>query len=337
MVYHLRHFTAFATTTDHTHPNGIPHHLDLSYITPRFMVASYPVEGRFYSLVRNNIDELVDYLYKAHGSNWKFFNFRGEKNLYDITNMRLRGKFEYIPLTDHIAPSFQMILNITQKFQQFLQENDENIVVMHCKFGKGRSGLLTVAYLVIVENMDLKQATDLFTEKRMQPGFGPGVCITSQKRYLDYCTIYRDSGISYSPFKIRIKEIRITKLSGLDCVVQLENYEGTHNNKVNLDLLVDKSYADRKVTYIHVLPYDKDLHVMDLRLVIYKPFMLANFFSYATVGFNVFWEAYKRDMLEMANDDCTISFNWEQFDGYLGSYKRGFKIFDKVDFIYERV
>lgn len=335
MVLHLRHLTAFATTTDHTHPNGIPHHLDLSYITPQIMIASYPVEGWLYSKIRNNIDELVDYLEKAHGSNWHLYNFRGEKTLYDTSNERLQGRFDYIPLTDHIAPPFGLMLKIFKKFDDYIKQDENNIVVMHCKFGKGRSGILSVGYLVIYKGMQQTDAEKLFTVKRMKPGFGPGICITSQKRYVDYCTLYRDNGMFYQPFKTRLVGMRVTGLVGLDCVLKLQNFDES-NKETLLGLIYDKRNSTNKLTSLVVAPYEQDLNIMDLRLIVYRPLVVANFLSYASIGFNIFWETHKKQMLDLIADDGVLSYTWDEFDGYLGSYKRGFRMFDKVEFFFER-
>lgn len=72
-----------------------------------------------------------------------------------------------------------------------LDDNDdsqlgERVAVVHCKAGKGRSGTVATAYLISQEGWKKEDALQRFTERRMRVGFGAGVSIPSQLRYIDY-------------------------------------------------------------------------------------------------------------------------------------------------------
>ena len=63
---------------------------------------------------------------------------------------------------------------------------NDRIIVLHCKAGKGRSGSMSVSYLISECGWLKVDALNRFTERRMLPGFGPGISIPSQVRWVDY-------------------------------------------------------------------------------------------------------------------------------------------------------
>lgn len=62
----------------------------------------------------------------------------------------------------------------------------KHVAVVHCKAGKGRSGTVACSYLISQEGWRMEDALQRFTERRMRPGFGPGVSIPSQRRWVGY-------------------------------------------------------------------------------------------------------------------------------------------------------
>lgn len=65
-------------------------------------------------------------------------------------------------------------------------EKAERVAVVHCKAGKGRSGTIATGYLISQEGWSKDDALQRFTERRMRVGFGNGVSIPSQLRYVGY-------------------------------------------------------------------------------------------------------------------------------------------------------
>lgn len=63
---------------------------------------------------------------------------------------------------------------------------NDRVVVVHCKAGKGRSGTIATSYLISQEGWKKEDALQRFTDRRMRVGFGAGVSIPSQLRYVDY-------------------------------------------------------------------------------------------------------------------------------------------------------
>ena len=65
-------------------------------------------------------------------------------------------------------------------------KSKRRVAVVHCKAGKGRSGTVACSYLISQEGWSRSEALKRFTERRMRTGFGEGVSIPSQLRYVRY-------------------------------------------------------------------------------------------------------------------------------------------------------
>ena len=88
-------------------------------------------------------------------------------------------------------------------------ENPEKnrVAVVHCKAGKGRSGTVTCSYLISEEGWKPEEALAKFTEKRMRAGFGNGISIPSQLRWIEYVEKWTKSGKIYVERPVEIIEL----------------------------------------------------------------------------------------------------------------------------------
>jgi protein-tyrosine phosphatase len=97
------------------------------------------------------------------------------------------------------------------------------VVVVHCKAGKGRSGTMACSYLISECGWDMSEALARFTERRMRPGFGQGVSIPSQLRWVEYVDRWAKSGKVYVERQIEIIEVHVWGLRN-GVKVQVEGF-----------------------------------------------------------------------------------------------------------------
>ena len=82
-------------------------------------------------------------------------------------------------------------------------------IVVHCKAGKGRSGTSACSYLISEEGWKVEDALARFTSRRMRTGFGSGVSIPSQLRWIGYVDWWTKHGKIYVERQIEIVEVHV--------------------------------------------------------------------------------------------------------------------------------
>jgi phosphatidylinositol-3,4,5-trisphosphate 3-phosphatase/dual-specificity protein phosphatase PTEN len=101
------------------------------------------------------------------------------------------------PFDDHNAPPFELIQTFCQNVQEWLDTDKQNIAVIHCKAGKGRTGLMICAWLLFTREWRTpEEALDFYAAMRTENK--KGVTIPSQIRYVKY---FHESLIT--PFALR--------------------------------------------------------------------------------------------------------------------------------------
>ena len=83
------------------------------------------------------------------------------------------------------------------------------VVVVHCKAGKGRSGTVACSYLISEENWKKEDALARFTARRMRPGFGSGISIPSQLRWVGYVDRWTKTGKRYVERQVEVLEMHV--------------------------------------------------------------------------------------------------------------------------------
>lgn len=197
--------------------------LDLCYVTPFLIATSGPSSQYPQRAYRNPLDQLVAFLDKSHGEEWCIWEFRAEGTGYP--DKEVRGKVKHYPWPDHHPPPFALVPLIMAGMRNWLAEggerhgkavtplderhNKNRVVVVHCKAGKGRSGTMASAYLISECGWSKDDALARFTDRRMRPGFGQGVSIPSQVRYVDYVERWVKGGKKYVERPVQIMEIHV--------------------------------------------------------------------------------------------------------------------------------
>lgn len=156
--------------------------LDLSYITPRLLAMSYPSPTPPESLYRNPMGPTRRFLDGRHGSRYLVLNLAAERR-YDASEFY--GRVHEFPFDDHAPPPLDMMCALCATAVAHLGSDPSNALAVHCKAGKGRTGVMVCAVLLASRELDsARDALAWFGYARAHNG--KGVTIPSQRRYVHY-------------------------------------------------------------------------------------------------------------------------------------------------------
>ncbi|XP_035506933.2 tensin-1 isoform X6 [Scophthalmus maximus] len=156
--------------------------LDLIYITERIISVSFPssVDEQSYAA---NLQEVASMLRSKHGHNYLLFNLSEKRN--DIS--QLNPKVLDFGWPDHHAPALDKICSICKAMDTWLTADSHNVVVIHNKGNRGRTGVVVAAYMHYSNiSASADQALDRFAMKRFYEDKVLPVGQPSQKRYVEY-------------------------------------------------------------------------------------------------------------------------------------------------------
>lgn len=160
--------------------------LDLTYVIPQVIAMGYPSVG-FEATYRNPLPDVQRFLNTRHTGKYKVYNLCCERD-YDIKACFYEGCDLY-RFADHQACPFAMIPAFCLDVHRWLADDPERIAAIHCKAGKGRTGLLICCYLVFNELFpNAYQALLFYGDRRTKNN--RGVTIPSQIRYVHYFERY---------------------------------------------------------------------------------------------------------------------------------------------------
>ncbi|KAI4162266.1 MAG: hypothetical protein LQ342_004135 [Letrouitia transgressa] len=182
--------------------------LDLCYVTDDIIATSGPSSTYPQRAYRNPTDALVKFLDYKHGVNWAIWEFRAEGTGYP--DSEVHGRIRHYPWPDHHPPPFALVPNIVASMRDWLKGPDApigRVVVVHCKAGKGRSGTAACSYLISEEGWTVEDALQRFTTKRMRLGFGAGISIPSQLRWIGYVDRWTKHQKLYVERRVEVCEI----------------------------------------------------------------------------------------------------------------------------------
>jgi len=185
--------------------------LDLSYITPRIIATGMPSSGGE-ALIRNPKEEVFKFLESRHKDHYYLYNLcdgREHDYPHEMFSNRVCTDFGF---DDHQAPPFEMIEKGAKHMSDWLKKDEKNVVVIHCKAGKGRTGLMTCCLLIYSGFKPFAQeAMDFYAVERTYDL--KGVNIPSQKRYVEYFSLALNNYSGLPPYfgqKLKLKKIVMT-------------------------------------------------------------------------------------------------------------------------------
>ncbi|KAL9016936.1 MAG: hypothetical protein Q9185_005722 [Variospora sp. 1 TL-2023] len=182
----------------------------LNHIYDEVIATSGPSSTFPQRAYRNPTDALVKFLDYKHGTDWAIWEFRAEGTGYP--DSEVYGRIRHYPWPDHHPPPFALIPNIMASMRDWLKGPDSKVgrvVVVHCKAGKGRSGTAACSYLISEEGWVVEDALLRFTTRRMRSGFGAGVSIPSQLRWVRYVDTWTKHRKLYLDGRVEVVEVYV--------------------------------------------------------------------------------------------------------------------------------
>ncbi|XP_062972799.1 tensin-1 isoform X4 [Elgaria multicarinata webbii] len=156
--------------------------LDLVYVTERIIAvnfASLSEEQTFCS----NLKEVAQMLKSKHGDSYLLFNLSERR--HDIS--KLHSKVLDFGWPDLHTPALEKICSICKAMDTWLNADPHNVVVLHNKGNRGRTGVVIAAYMHYSNiSASADQALDRFAMKRFYEDKVIPVGQPSQKRYVHY-------------------------------------------------------------------------------------------------------------------------------------------------------
>ncbi|VDO23957.1 unnamed protein product [Haemonchus placei] len=158
-------------------------------------------------LYRNSMCHTVKFLERNHAGHYKVFNLRGN---YFYKVEKFHGRVGLYHMKDHHPPRLDLMDPFCREVNEYLKADPRNVVAVHCKAGKGRTGVMICAYLVSINFYTLpRQVMDYYSIVRTVNN--KGVTIPSQRRYVYYFAQMHKYGLTYTPLRIELVGVYVER------------------------------------------------------------------------------------------------------------------------------
>eukprot|EP01126_Amoeba_proteus_P051723 TRINITY_DN6197_c0_g4_i9.p1 TRINITY_DN6197_c0_g4~~TRINITY_DN6197_c0_g4_i9.p1 ORF type:complete len:207 (-),score=44.58 TRINITY_DN6197_c0_g4_i9:194-814(-) len=131
---------------------------------------------------RNPITQVQKFLNEYHPYSHKVYNLCSERS-YPANKFYAQESY---PFDDHNCPTIDLLAACCKDLDQWLCDYDDNVAAIHCKAGKGRTGLVICAFLAYKyqDKMTAEDALQFYAQRRTHNE--QGVTIPSQIRFVRY-------------------------------------------------------------------------------------------------------------------------------------------------------
>ena len=158
--------------------------LDMSYITDRVIAMGFPSIG-CETVYRNSLTDVIEFFHTYHNDRVKVYNLCLEKDRIYSKSLFSKSSVGLFPATDHNPCPIKLILEFCIDICLFLLKNPKSVAAVHCKAGKGRTGVMICSYLVFSHLCESSEKAFRYYA-RIRTKDNTGVTIPSQKRYIKY-------------------------------------------------------------------------------------------------------------------------------------------------------
>ncbi|KAL1237253.1 4,5-trisphosphate 3-phosphatase and dual-specificity protein phosphatase PTEN,Phosphatidylinositol 3 [Trichinella pseudospiralis] len=212
--------------------------LDLSYICPNIIAMGFPAEklegvyrnhiddvllNRFHSITKKHANLAIAYVEQCvSASGW--FMEKKHSNHYKIYNLckcrcynaaRFGNRVARYPFRDHHPPCLELMKPFCEDVDQWLNAGPNNVVAIHCKAGKGRTGVMICAYLLYISRFQTADEALYFYGQQRTIDMN-GVTIPSQRRYVDYFGQLVRDRFHYSKVRMALRCIEVLNSPTMD-------------------------------------------------------------------------------------------------------------------------
>ncbi|XP_052591718.1 cyclin-G-associated kinase isoform X8 [Peromyscus californicus insignis] len=176
--------------------------LDISYITSRIAVMSFPAEG-VESAIKNNIEDVRLFLDAKHPGHYAVYNL--SPRIYRAS--KFHNRVSECGWAARRAPHLRGLYTLCRSMHAWLREDHRNVCVVHCMDGRAASAVAVCAFLCFCRLFSTAEAAVyMFSMKRCPPGIWP-----SHKRYIEYiCDMVAEEPITPHSKPMLVKSVVMT-------------------------------------------------------------------------------------------------------------------------------